>query len=75
MFTLPDTEIDTDTDKNDLHRIVLRGSYCTETDENTDCRWVCVLVIGIGLILRLCECTIMDEEIRNKFVYKSVDVR
>ena len=38
VFTVPDTETDTDTDKNELCRIVWRCSHCTDTntDTNTD---------------------------------------
>ena len=34
VFTLPDTETDTETDKNRLSRFARRCSYCTEIDTN-----------------------------------------
>ena len=40
VFTIPDTETDTETDKNGLHRIGWRFSYWTEPDINRDSDWV-----------------------------------
>ena len=36
VFTVPDTETNTETDKNGFCRIVWRCSYCPERDTNTE---------------------------------------
>ena len=38
---VPDTDIDTDADKNELNiHVIMWCSYCTEVDINTDSDWV-----------------------------------
>ena len=44
VFTLADTEIDTETHQNGLFRIVWRCLYCTETDTTRIPIGLCVLV-------------------------------
>ena len=42
VFTLPDTETETEIDKKwvvHIYRIVWRCSHCTETDDNADSHW------------------------------------
>ena len=58
LFTLPDTE--TETDKNGFYRILWGCSYCSETETKAISNWFCTYFIGynIGVGVGQCEQTI-----------------
>ena len=67
MFTLPDTDIDIDTETDKNNSGLWRCSHCTERDTNADSHWVLSVLIfsicvwldrGVGVDVGQCEHTI-----------------